>query len=158
MGGGIDGIAILNPELLQSTDAEEVQRINAAFDFLRGNLPHVWQLMQLCVKGIVLVDRSSKEPSVLDDRIDLVKATRGRWKHGAGRFVGSSTLHVGLMWIETKLLQSDLVCGLAHELVHTLVNLVDIAAGIFTPDAFDVSLLVPSPSTDGNRPYAMSMH
>merc|ERR1712228_1086848 len=43
-------------------------------------------------------------------------------------------------------------------LVHTLVNLVDIAAGVFTPDAFDESLLVPSPNTDGNRPYAMSMH
>merc|ERR1712228_68003 len=27
-----------------------------------------------------------------------------------------------------------------------------------TPDAFEESLLVPSPNTDGNRPYAMSMH
>lgn len=75
-----------------------------------------------------------------------------------GHFVGSSTGHLGILWIEAGLAQSDLVCGLVHEFVHLALNLADMAMGVFSGAAYDGSVLALSPLLKLPRPYAMSMH
>jgi len=154
-------MVVLDPELaaLPSRDLER-RRIIGALASIQGLSHVVFDVLVAYVIGIIVVCRSSPHPSNLESSLDVRAATRDHWKSGMGRFVGSSTGHLGLLWIEAGLTESDLVCGIVHELVHLALNMTDMAAGIFTSAAWDGSLLALSPVVPDphERPYAMAMH
>merc|ERR1719282_265905 len=105
-----------------------------------------------------MVCRSSTGPSKLDLSVDVSAATFNLWQPGMGHFVGSSTGHLGVLWIEAGLTQSDLICGLVHEFVHFALNIADMSAGVFRSVAYDGSVSAISPLLKVPRPYALAMH
>jgi len=159
--GGGATVAVFDSKLaaLPSTDPEHQQVLNALTS-IKLVSPAVFDLLAAYVIGIVTVHRASPHPSGLESSVDVRTATFDHWKPEMGRFVGSSTGHLGLLWIEAGLTKSDLVCGIVHEFVHLALNMVDMAIGIFTSAAYDGSLRAPSPVVPDacGRPYAMAMH
>lgn len=152
-------LQIIDPSFrpLPST-SRRARELLDAMAFLQRSHSALYKLLNAYVVGIVMVDRVSSQSSELDSSVDVHKATFGLWHPGLGRFVGSSTGHLGLLWVEAGLAQSDLVCGVVHEFIHLALNLLDMATGIFCDCSYDGSVQAVSPLLKVSRPYALAMH
>ena len=151
-------LVVMNPDL-SLVGAEDADAIRDACRELEVLCPSAAAHFHLAISAVIMTNRRENSSDLILGALDIEEATAGSCRSSSA-FVGSSSAHLGVIWLERDLNASDLLCGLTHELTHHALSTLDMACGVFQAGAHtDTAATAPSSAMGGQqRPFGRALH